>query len=578
MYAVSSDYLEAVRQPARLWDLQIKITTPAGEVLNLTTDNVVLGTLTFTDGATCTNAVQVGSTFSNSVEFSLSNKNKVFSEYNFYGSKVEVTVGLWIEHREEYEYVPLGIFYVLENVKKFSTIPITCFDRMSFASKAFDFSSIVFPTTLLALLDAAAAQCDIPVSSELRAEVAALTYEITDFSTTEVSCRDILAGIGLMLAKNLRISRLGVLESFWYSATGTGTTPNTRKLNSEFDDMQVFVTGCYFEDMSGTKHSYGTDQYMVKLPTNPCVQSAEVATEVLVNALTRLRTLVYRPATVQCLGDPALQSGDVLVHQSTSVGNVEQPVMKATYKFRGNSILTSLGISRSSMEQQSTSDRQYRQAVQRVDEATKSILLEVADKYADTETVSRLELLAGQVSIEVGSDQGTLATHITAPTEEEPAKWEAKYFDEVGALRSGFYFDFESRQFRFDGTGQFWSVSRDSYIALEGKEVVLYRKTPGVGYTPTLRLGIAEDAEDGSDHSYILMGYGSAAGGGLSLVKRFNNGIWIGNSYPVADSGIFTPQLNYAGIFVDVWDKKTYVVEKGVMQPIYVGNAVARFA
>jgi len=89
-----------------------------------------------------------------------------------------------------------------------------------------------------------------------------------------------------------------------------------------------------------------------------------------------------------------------------------------------------------------------------------------------------------------------------------------------------------------------------------------------------LRLGYTTDGED---FPFVQLGSGSGQYADFGLIKKFSDGLWIGNSEPSDESGTFTPQSGYNGIFFRFSDNTAYVVKDTVMKNIYTGAAIARF-
>lgn len=393
MYPVSSLYRERVMDTARVWDLRIRVVLVNGTTLHLTKENLQLGSLVYKDGAVCSEAIHTGSTYSSSVEFTIANDGKQYSEYEFYGAKVFPEVGLDLANNGSFEYVPLGEFNVLEPVKKMSTIPLVCFDNMALANKPFDFSTMLFPTTVSTVYQAVLKQCGFVATDSLALEISDLEYPISSLLTNDATCRDVLAGIGVMLLKNLRFNRLGVLESFWYEPSTVYTNADMRVGNSNFGDVAHNVTGVYVEDAYGNVFSHGTSEYPVELPTSPILQGADMVFPILEATLTKLQTSMYRPATVTWLGDPAVQAGDIINHKSTPVGDVALLAMRVVYKFAGTSTIDSLGPDAATLEQSTTAERKLK----KVFAQNKHNYEELRTKI--DQTADRVEILASQVTV-----------------------------------------------------------------------------------------------------------------------------------------------------------------------------------
>lgn len=428
MHNVSVEYKEQVHSTSREWDAYILITLSSGKSLRLSREDLMLGTFMFKGGATCSDDIQVGSTFSNSLEFTILNRQHQYSDYDFYRAKVCPYVGLYIPLQDEYQYVPLGEFNILEDVTKLSTIPVTCFDNMCLTNKVFDFSHLVFPTDCQTVFDEVLAQCNLQATTELDAEVKALQVQISSLLTNEPTCRDILAGFGLMLTKNLRFDVDGRLESFWYQSVDAYTDQNNRVGNSSYGGSDLGITGVYLEDAFGNMFSTGVDTHAVELPSSPIIQGSEVATWVLQNALTAIQAVPYRPATITFSGDPSIQAGDIVEHFDTAAGYLVLPVMKCIYKFAGTGTLESVGQDEVSHKQESATDKRMRRAFNRaeqnykeleskIEQTASEVLIAVSEQYATKVDQASLSVRVDGIGAQVTRQDETLEGLKTAVTD-----------------------------------------------------------------------------------------------------------------------------------------------------------------
>lgn len=79
------------------------------------------------------------------------------------------------------------------------------------------------------------------------------------------------------------------------------------------------------------------------------------------------------------------------------------------------------------------------------------------------------------------------------------------------------------------------------------------------------------------DYPFIELGAGGGSSSSKGLIKKFVDGLWIGNDAPKYESGYFSPASGYIGVFFRFTDNKAYVVQGADMMNIYTGDAVARF-
>lgn len=176
---------------------------------------------------------------------------------------------------------------------------------------------------------------------------------------------------------------------------------------------------------------------------------------------------------------------------------------------------------------------------------------------------------AGKVSVKLTSTQGTLETYITQ------SQWEALYTSlSTGKVESGFYFDFALGRFVYDGTGIYRSDDGSAYIQIENDGIAVYAED-GTGSVDR-KLHIGFNSSGNVAYPYVLMGAPENVGE-AGIIKKFSNGLFIGNGHAVNASGDFAPTANYTGIFVNTEEGVTYVVNGSNMQNVYTGAAIAKF-
>lgn len=133
-YPTSEAYKTAVAQNSRTWRLRINMSLDTQQQLELTESDVTLGSLVFEEASTCSEVIDVGSTYANSLDFSIYNPDHKYDGYSFTYAWLTASVGLQTGENEDgspiWEDIPLGQFFVQEEGKKMSTIPLKCLDRM----------------------------------------------------------------------------------------------------------------------------------------------------------------------------------------------------------------------------------------------------------------------------------------------------------------------------------------------------------------------------------------------------------------------------------------------------------------
>lgn len=342
MLSTSELYQSVITQIERTWSIKLTVSLDSGDVLELSEKDLVQGSFTFKEGSTCTQTIQIGSTFANSVEFALLNDEQRFNVYNFNNAKVYIQIGLLVDE-ETFEYVPLGYFNIIKSGKKLSTIAISCMDDMYKANTSMPASYVVYPIPILQFVQLLCTYSKITLSNSLRTLFSNSGIVIPEFDHTEYSCRDLLAYAAILIGYNLRINRAGELEGFWYTNTGQQTTPATRVSVAEYEELDVNVSGVEFKDANENVYHMGDHEYVISFDVNPLITDEALSEEIVNMLYIKLHSMYYRPCIVYHMGDPSWQAGDIITHVTQDGTEIVAPLMTHTFKFRASATLSTLG-------------------------------------------------------------------------------------------------------------------------------------------------------------------------------------------------------------------------------------------
>lgn len=359
MYSVSSAYKTQVKAATRDWAIKLALSLDSGETYELTERDIESGTFTYQESSTCSDTIQVGSVYSNSLDFSLINKDGRFNEANFQDAVVTPQIGLQLPDGT-WEYIPLGKFNVYDPGKKLSTISMPSLDNMYKLNTPFSAVNIQYPINVAALVVGICDHCVVPISAQLTTELMSLGITLNSFDPGDATCRDILGYVGCLLGKNLRFNRLGILESFWYNTSIDSTTDADTRNTSDFSDFKVNITGVRLSDNAGTEYWKGDSSLVAQLDSNPLIQNEEVAQETLLRVYTALTSVTYRPYTITYMGDPAIQAGDYVKHLRAS-GDLESIVMTSVFCFHGSATLSAVGTTAEQTRQATNTTKQVQQ-------------------------------------------------------------------------------------------------------------------------------------------------------------------------------------------------------------------------
>lgn len=359
MYSVSSAYKTQVKAATRDWAIKLALSLDSGKTYELTEQDIESGTFTYQESSTCSDTIQVGSVYSNSLDFSLINKDGRFNEDNFQDAVVTPQIGLQLPDGT-WEYIPLGKFNVYDPGKKLSTISMHSLDNMYKLNTPFSAVNIQYPINVAALVVGICDHCVVPISAQLTTELMSLGITLNSFDPGDATCRDILGYVGCLLGKNLRFNRLGILESFWYNTSIDSTTDADTRNTSDFSDFKVNITGVRLSDNAGTEYWKGDSSLVAQLDSNPLIQNEEVAQETLLRVYTALTSVTYRPYTITYMGDPAIQAGDYVKHLRAS-GDLESIVMTSVFCFHGSATLSAVGTTAEQTRQATNATKQVQQ-------------------------------------------------------------------------------------------------------------------------------------------------------------------------------------------------------------------------
>jgi len=122
------------------------------------------------------------------------------------------------------------------------------------------------------------------------------------------------------------------------------TAPQTR-YDFSVEGDPVVVTGVKYEGES-VMYLAGTDRYALDLSDNKLIHEAGIST-LLRSIGEKLIGYTYLPYTVNWIGDPAVQAGDLVEHTDRNGRTYRSVVAESKYSYRGASTLTAGGVAES---------------------------------------------------------------------------------------------------------------------------------------------------------------------------------------------------------------------------------------
>lgn len=323
MYHVS----EAYKQAMSLSVQRRRIRGTVGDV-NFTEANVLDGSMEITNQFTESSKIALGGVYIGQLRITfLSNLNVSRGSWN--GKKITITDELLINEEEDiWEGVPLGVFEVSEATWSAEGIAVTAYDMMSKFDKACNVSTT--SGTIYSLLALACKECKMEMAQT--AEEIALfpngSEELGLYAENDInSWRDFISWVAATACSFATVNREGKLEIRLFGENEVvNIPPRMRFQGGTFSDFSSFYTGMSYvnigEDTTSYYHVTPDDGLTMNVGSNPFLQYG------LADTLARQRKAVLNqlvkfdcvPFTIQMLGDPCYDLGDVIVFENGIAG------------------------------------------------------------------------------------------------------------------------------------------------------------------------------------------------------------------------------------------------------------------
>lgn len=314
MYPVSEDYLTAIQRSSTTTYWYGSLKTVNGETYQINEENLAQGANRITRELTASQNIEIGSTCSAGLDISL---YLDVDRYSLYGATI--TLNFMLKTGDQWEEVPLGIFYVVEPPERtLGQVNIHALDGMSKFDK--DFGSTIMGSPYQ-MLQYACLACGVELGNTQSEIVDMTNGNVDTYSYEEATIntfRDLIGYIAVFLCGYAYVGVDGKLYIAQYSMEPV------REIS---EDWRYVYTPCDYETFYTDLEAYfmvtkETESFSTGMPGgltyniggNPLIQFNLDATRhsVLNNILNELASIKYTPFTARVPGDPSLTIGDVL--------------------------------------------------------------------------------------------------------------------------------------------------------------------------------------------------------------------------------------------------------------------------
>ncbi len=371
MIAVSDKFKENLKNGNRNFQVSGTLKLSNDTSLSITNSCLWSGGFVVEDAVSEDSTFQIGGTIINQCTIILNNIYDNYTEYDFYGAKLSVKVGLTLDDGTT-EYVRKGEYTVVEPQYNGSLITLTCYDNMYLLDRAYDLD-LSFPTTTKNLAQQLCLKSGVSLSNTDFPHSDYMLQQPSSFENT--TYRTVLMWVCQICGCFARFNGYGELEIKWYNQAAL---ENSSENNSEIFKIEssyekdiatddVVITGVKVveaseDDEESNEISYlsGTDGYVVSVEQNDFIRggNGEEISTWLANQLVGFR---FRSGQVTHTGNPTLEAGDVAIFTDEKGHEYKMIVSGTTYTLNGSQTTRSSAETpvRNSSQRYSNESRNY---------------------------------------------------------------------------------------------------------------------------------------------------------------------------------------------------------------------------
>lgn len=266
----------------------------------------------------------IGSALIDGFRLSLNNIYDEFSEYVFEDAVINnVKIGIRFED-ETIEYVKYGVFNVNEAAYNGSIITLNCVDNMAKFDRDYSESNLVYPATLLQIVQDACNRCGVSMSADM-AQFRNRNYVVQNRPDPDnLTFRKVLAWVAQICGIWFKCNEDGALTERHIDAfranelyenkeiNGSDCHHFAHILNTTFAGDDVVITGIRVVEKAESEDNVyleGSEGYVLSIEENELVQNGEGSN--IANWLGELfNGLRFRPLSISTLSDPTVEAGD----------------------------------------------------------------------------------------------------------------------------------------------------------------------------------------------------------------------------------------------------------------------------
>lgn len=381
MVKTSMDYRRAVVKD-RIFHVRAVMRFPGGPELTLTNADLMADGMTVKTGVSSTDSFDIGSASIGECTLRLDNTDGRFNAYDFEGAVINASIGLQLSE-DRIEWIPKGIYTAEPGKFTGAVISVTAYDNMAKFDRPYTDSRLKYPATLGQIVADACSICGVVQAS---ADIPNRNYTVKERPEDKaLTFRQVLTWVGQIACRYWQCDAYGRLTSGWYdtavfgrhngmdggsfdegtSVYGTGDSADggsfmpwtdedsldggtfeslqeyhhlyaLNSINVATDDVVITgikVTEAQDTTVQDTPPSYmtGVEGYVLEVKDNDFIRkgNGKTVADYLGGCLIGMK---FRPVSLSCLSDPAIEAGDPAIVTDYKQNTYECYITNTTYQ------------------------------------------------------------------------------------------------------------------------------------------------------------------------------------------------------------------------------------------------------
>lgn len=344
-YPVSDLYKEAIDKESRATRIDGELVTVRGTRIPIDNSTIDQGSFYITNQCVSKDAFAYGSVFA--AEAGITLKTEV-DRHTLFDAEIKLYFSLLLGNNE-YERIPLGVFYVNEPNRVGKNITIKAYDGMIKLEQPIDESTVGTAHELLTL---AAMKCNI--------ELAQTEEDLASFVNSDIimtlspdrveTYRDLVAYIAQVTCSFAIFDRQGKLKLCKYGSEVAKVIPAKLRTSSRFSDFETYYSSASAYFISNSVFNVYSrideegDGLLYEVGEVPIVQGLDEQNQkMLDNIYDSLSEIRYTPCEVSFSGDPSLELGDKIINVDRYGNEIISYITFYKWSYRGTYQLKSAG-------------------------------------------------------------------------------------------------------------------------------------------------------------------------------------------------------------------------------------------